>query len=415
MNPHPRFRPGSVTLWLGLLVLAACGGEQAAQSDHQEHTQHEEGSRQETGTDHQQGEHAADEVHLSVEQRAMLDIEVGEATAGQADARIRAAATVHFDPDRQAVIGPRAPANVVEVLVDLGDTVEAGQPLVRMESTELGRVRAGHLVSAARLSAARERLQRADSLAERQFASEAERIEARATFEQARAEHRAATETLRLYGLSLDDIEHHDPPGNEPLSRYTLRSPAAGTVQRRDLVRGQHVAPDGAPLHIVDTTQMWLMIDAFEQSLSRLTEGDPVRFRTRAVPGRSFSGAIDWISASLDKTSRTLRVRARLDNPHGLLRDGMAGTATIEASGDYRRLALVPIDAVQRIGERQVVFVPGHEDGAFRARTVSTGSEGEGQVGIREGLEPGEMVVVRGAFDLMSTLTAGSRSAAHSH
>lgn len=415
MNPHPRFRPGSVTLWLGLLVLAACGGEQATQSDHEEHTQHEEGGRQEADADHQQEEHAADEVHLSAEQRAMLDVEVDEAAAGQADARIRASATVHFDPDRQAVIGPRAPANVVEVLVDLGDTVEAGQPLVRMDSTELGRVRAEHLVSAARLSAARERLQRADSLAERQFASEAERIEARATFEQAQAEHRAATETLRLYGLSLDDIEHHDPPGDEPLSRYTLRSPAAGTVQRRDLVRGQHVAPDGAPLHIVDTTHMWLMIEAFEQSLSRLTEGDPVRFRTRAVPGRSFSGAIDWISASLDETSRTLRVRARLDNPDGLLRDGMAGTATIEASGDHRRLALVPIDAVQRIGERQVVFVPGQEDGAFRAQTVSTGSEGDGQVGVREGLEPGEMVVVRGAFDLMSTLTAGSRSAAHSH
>lgn len=398
-------RPGPAVLGVALLLLTACTGEQPAEPGHETHTE----------AIHEETAHASDEIHLTAEQRGMLDIEVREAVAGRADGRIRAAATVHFDPDRRAVIGPRAPANVVEVLVDLGDRVETGQPLVRMDSTELGRVRAQHLVSAARLSAARERLQRADSLAEQEFASEAEQIEARATFEQARAEHRAATETLRLYGLSLDDIEHHDPPGDEPLSRYTLASPAAGTVQRRDLVRGQHVAPDEAPLHIVDTGQMWLIIEAFEQSLPQLADGDPVWFSTRAVPDHSFRGEIDWISASLDETSRTLQLRARLENPDGLLRDGMAGTATIETGSASQRIALVPVDAVQRIGDRMVVFVPGHEEGAFRAQAVLTGTEGEGLVGIRQGLQPGEPVVVRGAFDLMSTLTAGSRSAAHSH
>jgi cobalt-zinc-cadmium efflux system membrane fusion protein len=392
---------------LTLLLIAGCSGDQNAETEHDHSAEgaHQETAARETG----------DEVHLTVEQRSMLDIVVETAAAGQADAQVRAAATVRFDPDLTSLVGPRVPANVVEVLVDLGDRVEVGQPLVRMDSTELGRARADHLVSAARLSAARQRLEREESLAGQQISSQAELIEARSAFEQARAMHRAATETLRLYGLSLDEIEHHDPPGDEPLSRYTLRAPAGGIVQRRDLVRGQRVSPDDAPLQIVDTGEVWLMIEAFEQSLSRLHEGDPVRFRTRALPEQSFPGEIDWISASLDETTRTLHVRARLDNPDGLLRAGMAGTAIIDSSGGQERVALVPIDAVQRIGERDVIFVPGHEDGAYRARTVITGAEGDGLIGINDGLAPGEPVVVQGAFDLMSTLTAGSRSAAHTH
>ncbi|MEX1197593.1 MAG: efflux RND transporter periplasmic adaptor subunit [Pseudohongiellaceae bacterium] len=400
---------------LALLLITGCSDDQGADAQHEDHA---EGAHQETVAADAE-EHAAheedEEVHLTVNQRSMLDIVVDEAQAGQADARIQAAATVRFDPDRTSQIAPRVPANVVEVLVDLGDRVEAGQPLVRMDSTELGRARTDHLVAAAELSASRQRLEREESLAEQQISSQAELIEARSAFEQARARHRASTETLRLYGLSMEEIENHGPPGDEPLSRYTLQAPADGTVQRRDLVRGQRVAPDDAPLLVVDTREVWLMIEAFEQSLSRLQEGDPVRFRTRALPEQTFPGEIDWISASLDEATRTLHVRARLDNPGGLLRAGMTGTATIDSSGGQTRVTLVPIDAVQRIGERDVVFVPGHEPGAYLARTVITGMEANGLVGINEGLVPGEQVVVQGAFDLMSTLTAGSRSAAHNH
>lgn len=395
-------RPRLLAVWLVFVLITGCSGERTAEPQHDEHAREEE-------------THATDEVHLTADQRGMLDIQVREAVAGQADAQIQAAAAVQFDPDLSSEIGPRLPANVVEVLVDLGDVVEPGQPLVRMDSIELGRARADHLVTAAQLSAARQRLERAESLAGRQFASEEELIEANSAFEQANARHRAATETLRLYGLSLEEIEQHDPPGDEPLSRYTLRAPAGGTVQRRDLVRGQHVEPDEAPLHVVDTRQVWLMIEAFEQSLQRLAEGDLVRFSTRALPDHVFEGQVDWISASLDEPSRTLHVRARLDNPEGRLRAGMAGTAFIESSGDQRGVALVPVDAVQHIDGRDVVFVPGHEAGAYRARTVVTGAEGDGRVDILEGLSPGDQVVVQGAFDLMSTLTAGLRSAAHNH
>ena len=85
------------------------------------------------------------------------------------------------------------------------------------------------------------------------------------------------------------------------------------------------------------------------------------------------------------------------------------------STGSGGGFALVPIDAVQNRGDDHVVFVPADEAGAFRAVAVEPGAEGGGQVEIRRGLDPGDPVVVAGAFDLMSALTARERSAAHHH
>jgi cobalt-zinc-cadmium efflux system membrane fusion protein len=404
-----------------LLALAGCGenggdhkGENpAAHRGEEKHGQEEENHEvhaEESG--HGEGER---EVHLSEEQAALLSIEVDQAPGGTAEANISAPATVAFDPDRTARVGPRLSAKVVEVLVDLGAQVRAGQPLALMDSVELGRAKAGYLSAQGKLESARADWEREQSLAEQQITSEAELLDAKAAFQAARGEYRSALETLKLYGLSREQIDDIDSESQEgPLSRFTLAAPAAGVVQRRNLAPGQTLSASETPIHIVDTRQMWLLIDAFEKSLPHLTPGQLVNFRTRALPNQTFAGKTDWISRELDPESRTLTVRAVLDNPDGRLRAGMAGTANIQTEGTAN-YALVPVDAVQRLGEEEVVFVPGVEAGAYEPLPVTLGDEGNGWIEIRDGIEPGDRVVVRGAFDLMSALTASSRSAAHSH
>lgn len=156
------------------------------------------------------------------------------------------------------------------------------------------------------------------------------------------------------------------------------------------------------------------MIEAYERNIPMLTVGQKVQLTVRALPEQDFEGRIDWISRALDPESRTLRVRAVMDNPEGLLRAGMFGTAQIRTRGDGRA-ALVPVDAVQTIEGRPTVFVPSEEDGAFRAVPVILGEESDGRVEVVAGIQPGDPVVVTGAFGLKSVMTAGSRSAAHGH
>lgn len=394
-------------------VVAALGPSvAAAQNDEHDHARHAgEAHDREAGAEHEGGH---DEVHLTEAQHRRLELKVARAERGSAEALIRLPATIVFDADRIAQIGPRLRAKVVEVTKDLGDPVRAGEPVMIMDSVALGKAKAHYLTARARLETEQANYAREKKLAEQRISSQAALLEARARYREAEAALDAATEELRLYGLSRQAIESIQPGGKTPLSRYVLTSPIDGVVQERDVTPGQTVGPETSPIHVVDTARMWVMIQAYERNIPALAVGQTVDLRVRALPGQRFQGRVDWISKALDAKSRTLRVRAVVENPNGVLCAGMFGTAGVQTNAKGAA-ALVPVDAVQTVDGRPTVFVPGHENGAFRAVPVALGQESGGMVEVISGIHPGEPVVVAGAFDLKSVMTASGRSAAHSH
>ncbi|MES1945296.1 cation efflux family protein [Salinisphaera sp. PC39] len=353
-------------------------------------------------------------MHLTKTQRQRLSLKIASAEAGSTAALVQAPATVRFDADRVARVGPRLEAKVVEITKDLGEKVRAGETVAVLDSVQLGRAKADYLTAAARYESARADYRRDQKLAGRQIVSEAELLDSRVGYLQAKAERDAARAELRLYGLDESAIDAIAVGGEQPLSRYELSAPMAGVIQRRDVMPGQTVSADETPIHIVNSERMWVMVEVAETDMPRLAPGQRMKLTVRALPGRTFTGKTDWVSRDLDEQSRTVRVRAIVPNGDGLLRAGMFGTARIHTESE-QRLALVPVDAVQTVDGRQVVFVPGQEPGAFRAMPVRTGAEADGRVEILAGVEPGERLVVSGAFDLMSALTASGRNAAHGH
>lgn len=375
-----------------------------------------EGPEDQTGAEHA-GEASGlmAEVHLGPERSESLGIEVSAVEGGSARSVVLRPATLRMDPDRRALVGPRIEAKVVRVTADLGDRVEEDDTLAILSSVELGRAKSDFLTARARARTAEAEYRRERSLHEQRISSEAELLEAESRHTEARSELDAARETLRLYGLTLDDIAAVDAGGEEPLSHFALRSPTAGRIQRRELSPGQSVGPRDTPIHVADVRRLWAMIEAYDRDVPLLEIGRSVELTVRNIPGQTFEGEVDWISYELDPETRTLSVRAVVENRDGRLRAGMYGTARMNLSSDVRS-ALLPVDAVQTLGEHTVVFVPGHEDGAFRPVEVQLGAESqEGWVEILSGIEPGDRVVVEGAFDLKSAATASGRSAAHSH
>lgn len=368
---------------------------------------------QEEEPGHAGEEHTESEVHLTAAQSQSLGVAVAPVASGSASGTLRRPATVLFDRDRRAFVGPRVPSKVVRVLRDLGDRVAEGEGLAVLSSVELGRAKAEFLTARARESTRRAALERETRLREERISSEAEFLETRAAHREAAAALRASREALDLYGLTEADVEALD-AGAVPLSHFTLRSPVAGVVQQRDLSPGQSVGPEETPIHVADVSRVWIMIDAFERDIPLLDDGLPVTLRVRSLPDHRFEGRTDWVSYELDEESRTLHVRALVPNPGGALRPGMFGTAAIRPT-DVPELPMVPSGAVQQVDGESVVFVPGEEDGAYRAVPVRTGEEADGRIEVLAGLAPGDPVVVDGAFELMSALTAGSRSADHGH
>lgn len=404
-----------LTLLAGLTLPAAA--TQAAEDDH---TAGQAGEHSEHSKDTDAGRHAGEEkhqeneVHLTEAQRKRLNLKVAQAERGSAEAIVRLPATLAFDADRVARIGPRLRAKVVKVVKDLGERVAAGEPVLIMDSVELGKAKAGYLTARARLNAEQANYNRERKLAAQDISSKAALLEAQARYHQARAELDAAVEELRLYGLSREIVEAIEAGGEIPLSRYVLTSPIAGVVQQRDVMPGQTVGPETSPIHVVDDSRLWVMIQAYERHIPALAPGQQVHLRLRALPDETFAGRVDWISRALDTDSRTLRLRATVANRQAMLRAGMFGTASIHVA-EGGESALVPLGAVQTVEGKPTVFVPGNEPGAFRAVTVVLGRESGGQVEVIAGLHPGEQLVVAGAFDLKSVMTAGGRSAAHNH
>lgn len=404
-----------------ILMLGGCSDPSGEPAGHQEPgpgaESHQDEGHAEGGEAHADEETESGEpghVELTRSQLQRLDIGLGEVRSGSAGDLVSAPATLQYNADLIARVGPRLDAKIVEVIADLGDRVAVGDPLAVLDSVALGKAKARHLTTKARVDTVRANFERQKLLNEKQIVSEAELLEARARLAEARAEHDAADEELKLYGMTPEQIDAVQPDTEQPFSRYVLRSPIEGVVQHRDAVPGQTVGANETPFLVVDTASMWLMIQVAESDLAGLQPGQRVGLRLRSYPDRVFSGTLNWLSTQLDEQTRTARARAVIDNPDGTLRDGMFGTASIQVESGSP-VALVPTDAVQRLGQRDVVFAPGEKDGEYRAVPVTTGAENAGYVEVIEGLQPGATVVVAGAFDLMSALTASSRSAAHAH
>jgi cobalt-zinc-cadmium efflux system membrane fusion protein len=116
-----------------------------------------------------------------------------------------------------------------------------------------------------------------------------------------------------------------------------------------------------------------------------------------ALPGRTFSGPVSLIGSQVDTNSRTIPIRIELENKDGVLRPGMSATANVPLGDKATTIMAVPTASLQRLQDNWCVFLPRGND-RFEIRPVGRGRDLSGEVEIVSGIQPGETVVVEGAF-----------------
>lgn len=329
------------------------------------------------------------------EAAAAAGIEVAEVDKRPGGARLSAIATVVYDATLHAEINARAPGVVKRLSVDVGSKVSEGDPLATIDSAAVGSERSRLRAADARVAIAETELEREEKLHGKGISSEREVFAARRELEEARATQAAARASLRMVGA-----------GGGGASAYVLRAPLGGVVTTRHATIGHMVGLDAVLFEIVDTRTMWVEIDVPEDRLVMVAAGQTAVISLDADPGREWRGAIDYVATAVDPRTRTATARVALDNPDGVLRANMYGTALIELA-DARPTVMVPRQALQRAGGVDLVFVRLARD-VFEARRVKVGlREGE-TIEIREGVEPGEKVATRGSFLLKTETLKGS-------
>ena len=290
-----------------------------------------------------------------------------------------------WNEERTQRIYPAFAGRVLTLNADIGQTVNAGQVLATLASPEFGAAQADTAKAMADAQVADRALVRHQTLFEADVISRKELDATEADALRARAELARAQARTRMYGST-----------NGVNQQLGLAATVRGVVVERNLSAGQEVRPDqGGPgnqaLFVVsDPGVLWVQIDARESDTASLKPGTKISLTLPNFPGQTFEAKITAAGDFIDSNTRSIKVRAVIDNAQRLLKAEMLGTARIE-----RKLAagvLVPASAVQLRGTEQWAYVQ-TEPGVFEPRRVKLGYEGLQEVLIVDGVQANELVV----------------------
>ncbi|MCZ6698732.1 MAG: efflux RND transporter periplasmic adaptor subunit [Planctomycetota bacterium] len=323
----------------------------------------------------------------------------------QVTATLECNAEIAFDGNRYARISSRVAGVVHTVNKDLGDRVETGEVMAVVDSSELSAAWAELLQTRALLEWAHTNHERIHGLVEQGIATEQDDMEAEAKLEADRVATAKARQALRSLGLTDAQIEAPEEPGGTH-SLLPVTAPFAGIVIDRLAVMGEAINAYQPLFTIADTSTMWAMLDVYDADLFKVRVGQQILFDVAGLAGERFAGPITWISARVDPTTRTLKARAELDNPNGLLRANMFGRAVVTIR-DSELMVVVPKSAVQWEGCCNVVFVR-KSDQLFLPRKVRLGYSTDDYYEVLEGVNPGDEIVTQGSFLLKTEILKGS-------
>ncbi|TFG75020.1 MAG: efflux RND transporter periplasmic adaptor subunit [Thermodesulfobacteriales bacterium] len=387
--------------WTGV-ALISCSSEGEITKPEDEHTD----------------EHSETQDHIKLSQEALttLNLKTSVVERKPLSSEIKTTAVIEPNRTRIAHVSPRISGRVVDVKAFLGDSVQQGQVLAELDSIELGQTKAEYLESKANLEVARANYSRENRLFKKQITSEKEYLYAKAEFIRSESALNTALETLRLLGLSDEEIKSLKwGETDHPASIFPLIAPFTGTVVEQHIVLGEFIKPEDKPYTIADLSHLWIQLDIYEKDLRWVEVGKTVDIKVNAYPDENFEGKITYVSDILDESTRATKARVEILNMDGKLKPGMFATAIISIpSSDNEEVIVVPGTAIQQIEGKSAVFVQEGED-SFEMRGVSLGQHSGDYVQVLKGLSPGDVVVTEGGFYLKSALLKEELGEGHAH
>jgi cobalt-zinc-cadmium efflux system membrane fusion protein len=321
--------------------------------------------------------------------------------------------SVSFDENRTLQVAANVKGRAAALPVDLGARVRRGDPLIVVESIELGRAREELVRARAELSVAERAYGRAQALVKEKAISDGEFRSREGDFLSKRSAAAAAERALHLMGETDDRIariasapDTHESEG----VTLTIRAPFDGRVVERKVAPGTLFDALQPLMTIADLSTVWVFLDCRENDLALITEGLPLTISTDAYPSLPFTGRVDVVGSVVDASTRTVKVRAVVKNPDHKLKQGMFVNALVDVprpAAEASATLSVPQGAIQIMGGRAVVFVM-KSAGQFERRVVETGHTLDGFTEVLSGLHHGDVIVTEGSFILKSEFVKAS-------
>lgn len=322
-------------------------------------------------------------------------------------------------PDAQTEIPAEPEQRIVEISVERGQMVSAGQVIARLDAEDaknilreaeaietqirerLGLVNGQSFdpVKTPEVQQARATLDRAEAdfrrfaqLLDEGAISRAEHDLRRADYLAAKAQYETTINQMRQLYQSLLAQRVRVAMGKKAVEDTVVRAPFAGLIAERHVNIGRFMKKGDRIATLVRIDPLRIELTVPEGAVAAIRKGQKVSFAVQSYPDRRFQGIIAYVGPALKAESRALVAEAIVPNPQGQLLPGLFATASIELPATHASI-VIPAAAVRNEGGVFQAFVARNDRAELRI--VQLGREAGGQVEIVRGIQAGESVVAR--------------------
>jgi membrane fusion protein, multidrug efflux system len=296
-----------------------------------------------------------------------IAVQIATAVAAPLPRTLDAVGTL--ESSEQTVVAAEQAAQVLDIDIPEGRLVQKGHVLVQLDAGD----------AAAALKVARARLESAKTR--------------RARIESLRASNVSSDQALEDAVTAFREAEGQVDQAAIKVSKLTIRAPFAGIVGLRRIQPGQYIQVGEPVVELTRVDPLQLVFSVPQRHASELENGQHVLALSGRC-GERFEGDVTAVEPMVDAATRTVKLKAEIPNPEGRLRPGMAASVRLVLQ-EIPEAIRIPHEAIIRQGARYFVYVVDAEEHA-RQRTVELGTFFVDSVQVRDGVKPGERVVVAG-------------------
>ena len=323
--------------------------------------------------------HRLNDTTLRIDPPAMKNVTVTPVKMDELPEKLDLMGRISVTEDRTTMIPARVAGRIDAIYLNSGESVKNGQPLLSLFSPDFVSAREEYLQALKQKRA----LDTGDASDFGNFSELAKK----------------KLETMGLSPADVDSLPQGDAHNNPDL---IVRSPRSGVIIDKKAVLGNLVNVGDSLFTVADISKVWFSGDLYAEDLPRVHKEQEVMIED--LPGgESLGGKISFISPIVDPTAHTIKIRALMDNPKGMLRADMYVHGAIILS--KKMALLIPTTSVIRDGSEDFVYRRVGEN-TFERIPIQTKEEFKNLSAVTQGLKEGDDVISDGGLFLEAALSS---------
>ena len=355
-------------LILSLVFLWACTAEKKKV--------HTDNNKKTISTEKKSGVPNEDELQLSDQQIQLGNISVDTIRSGNTGSQTVLTAVLNFDQTKTSAISSRVMGRVERLYFkNIGDYIRTGDKLYEIYSEELNNAKEEYLLI----------------IKSRKTLIGNNAIDYNSLLQSSRSK-------LTLWGMSSAQITQLERSGKAN-STTTFYSTGNGYITVLDVRQGDYVMEGGTIVQLADLSTIWAEAQVFTSQYSQIRQNASVIVRIPELGDEAINGTISFVNPEIVPQSKINLIRVSIPNRNNKLKPGMS--AYVYLSGAKYSSFTLPVDAVIRDSKGATVWIKTGKN-TFKNKMVEVGAEADSRIEITSGLQPGDLVVITGAYLLNS-------------